>query len=251
MAKSGDRLLSILVPIATVVTIAFNGLASTGRINGVMTNEPSDRLPTVVTPAGYAFSIWGIIYLGLLGFSIYQLLPSKLSRFSRIRYLFIASCVLNCAWLLSWHYYYLGLCVVLILGLLATLVLIIFRLRETSDLIDAIFTKGVFGLYAGWVTAASLVNSVIFIRSTEPSFSTTAWNSLGVAVLLIAAAAAALVRYKIRNFVYPLAIAWAATAIAVKQSGNTSIVVAAAFTTVVGLVAAGSVVVQLKDSTSE
>ena len=58
-------------------------------------------------------------------------------------------------------------------------------------------------------------------------------------------------RVWLRNYLFPLAIAWAVSSIAVKQSGNTAIVVAAAVATVIGLVTAGSIVTSLKDSTNK
>src|SRR4051794_35270801 len=114
MPATTDRLRSILVMLATLVTIAFNALAAVGHINNVTPAEISARYPTVFTPAGYAFSIWSLIYLCLIAFSIYQVLPSKLERFRGVRTLYIASCVLNCAWIYFWHHGYIGLCVLII-----------------------------------------------------------------------------------------------------------------------------------------
>jgi hypothetical protein len=74
---------------------------------------------------------------------------------------------------------------------------------------------------------------------------------LGAAMIVLAAVFAVLVRLKLRNFFYPLAVGWGVTAIAVKQSGNTTIVVAAALALVVCLITTGSFVVNLGDSRSE
>jgi hypothetical protein len=109
-ARSNDRLRSLLVILATAATIGFNALAATGYINDITAAEISDRYPTVVTPAGYAFSIWTLIYVGLLAFSVYQAIPKHLERFGRVRTLYIASCVLNCAWIYFWHHGYIGGC---------------------------------------------------------------------------------------------------------------------------------------------
>ncbi|MCA1589919.1 MAG: tryptophan-rich sensory protein, partial [Acidobacteria bacterium] len=107
MLSSGtgtDRLRSYLVMAATAGTIAFNFIAATGRLGGgVDTGAISDKYPTVVTPAGYAFSIWTLIYVGLVAFSIYQLLPQNLVKFRNVRLLYIISCVLNCTWLYFWQ----------------------------------------------------------------------------------------------------------------------------------------------------
>ncbi len=78
-----DRGRAVLVLVATLGTIVFNALAATGHINGVTPEMVSGKYPTVVTPAGYAFTIWSLIYVGLLAFSVYQLLPSQLAAFAR------------------------------------------------------------------------------------------------------------------------------------------------------------------------
>src|SRR5204863_6782849 len=113
-----------------------------------------------------------------------------------------------------------------------------------------LFTKTVFGIYAGWVTAATLVNFAVFLKYTGVELSSGMWSVLAVICLLVAASLAIIVRLKLQNYLYPLAIAWAATAIAVKQSGNTLIVVAASICVIVGLVMAVSFVMDQKSSTT-
>jgi len=248
-ANTKDRVRSILLIVATIGTIVFNGLAATGYVNNVTPELISNKYPTVLTPAGYAFAIWSLIYLGMLAFSLYQVLPSNVARFRPVRSLYIATCVLNCAWIYFWHRDQIVVCLVLIVGLLLTLIWMLILLRRAGG--SPLWTTAPFGIYAGWVTAATLVNFTIFLKYIGAEISPTAWNALGVAALVIAAGLAFVVRWRLQNYIYPLAIAWAATAIAVKQSGNTAIVVAAAFCTVTCLVVAGSVVTSLKDSTSE
>lgn len=246
-----NRMLSILVAVATITTLIFNALAGTGRLNGVMTNEVSDKYPTVLTPAGYAFSIWGLIYFGLIAFTIYQLLPSKLERLRSVRLLYIVSCVLNCAWLYAWHSYAIGICVILLFGLLASLALINIKLKTAESARDALFTKAPFGIYFGWVTAASIVNFVIYLRSIDVQMSASAWNTLGCIFIAVALIAAAVVRVKLRNFLYPLAVAWAATGIAIKQQGNTAIILACAICLIFCLVLSISFVMDLKTTSHE
>ncbi len=248
-----QRVLSILAAAATAAVIIVNIMATVGSLNGIETGAVSDKYPTLVTPAGYAFSIWSLIYLGLIVFTLLQLLPGNLERFARIRGLYILSCVLNIAWIYSWHYEMMGVCLALIVALAVTLLVIIARLKDMTGAGSLVWTRATFGLYAGWVTAASFVNFVIFLvaQGSVPAGANggrTVWFS---AVLLLAAAAAGvLVRVKLANYLYPLAIAWALTAIAVKQSGNTIIVIAAALGVVACLVATFSFVVNLPDSES-
>jgi translocator protein len=245
-----DRLRAVLVLISTVGTIVFNGLAATGYVNGVTPQVISERYPTVVTPAGYAFTIWSLIYVGMLAFSVYQLLPAQNERFRKVRTVYIISCLLNCGWIFFWHRDQIAVSLGMILALLASLLVMLIQFRNAESPGSALLTKATFGIYAGWVTAASIVNFVILLKSMNVELSASGWNTLGVVCIVLAAAAAVVVRASIKNFLYPLAIAWAVGAIAVKQSGNTPIVVAAAFAAVVCLVTSGSIVTQLKDSTS-
>lgn len=241
-------MLAALVLLATFAMVGFNALAAAGFVNGVTPDAVSARYPTVLTPAGYAFSIWSLIYLGMVAFSVYQLLPANLTKFSRVRVLYLVTCVLNCAWIWCWHHDLIAACFVIIFLLLATLLLICSRLRGPASFVDSLFSKAPFGIYAGWVTVATLVNLTILLGIVGINAQS---RLLGVAFIILAAACAVAVRWRIANYLFPIAVAWGLTAVAVKQSGNTPIVIAAAFATVTCLVTAGSVVTNLKDSTSE
>lgn len=241
---------AILVIVATIGTITFNALAAAGYVNGVTPAMISDKYPTVLTPAGWAFTIWSVIYLGILAFSIYQIFPQNLARFRSVRSLYIASCVLNCAWIYFWHRDQIAVCLFLILSLLGTLIALLILLRRPEANTGPLWTKTPFGVYAGWVTAATLVNFMIFLKSMNAQLSPAGWNTLGVSFLLLGASLAVIIRLKLQNYLYPLAIAWAATAIAVKQSGNTAIAVAAAVCVIVCLVMAVSFVLDMKSTTT-
>ena len=250
-AGSNDRLRSILVLVATLAVIAFNAIASAGYVNGITPAAVSARYPTPITPAGYAFSIWSLIYLGLLAFSIYQMLPANLARLRGIRLLYILSCLLNCTWIYVWHYDRIAVSLAVIVMLWAVLLMIVARIRGGVSTADTWILQATFGIYLGWVTAASLVNFMVMLAWLNIDMQSAPVRFLAVVLMLIAAAAAVIVRVRLANFFYPLAVAWALTAIAVKQSGMTSIVVAGAIGVVVCLITTGSVVTRLKDSTSE
>jgi hypothetical protein len=241
-----DRMRAILVVVATIGMIAYNGLAAAGYVNGVTPAEISGRYPTVLTPAGYAFSIWTLIYVGLIGFSIYQVLRENLERLRPVRTLYLISCLLNCAWIYFWHHDQIAICLILILALLGTLILILYRFSRELGTPGALYTKIPFGIYAGWVTAASLVNFVVFLSYLGVSLGTSAWSSIGIGLIFLAAIVAVTVRWRLRNYVFPMSIAWAATAIAIKQSGNTAIIVAAAICVIICLILTLSFVMDQK-----
>lgn len=242
---------AILVIVATIGTIVFNGLAVAGYVNGVTPEVISNKYPTVLTPAGYAFTIWSLIYVGMIAFSIYQALPANILRFRNVRLLYIISCVFNCAWIYFWHRDSIGICLAIISALLVTLLLINIKFKKPDSLAVALVTKAPFGIYFGWVTCAAIVNFAIFLSYMGVTMSSRTSAVFGSVFIVIAAGLAVIVRWKLANYLYAVAVAWALTAIAVKQSGNTAVVIAAAFGAVICLVTAGSVVVNLKDSTSE
>ena len=243
-----DKLQPILVMIATVGMIVFNYFAATGILGGVATNVVSDRYPTQITPAGYAFAIWSLIYLGCLAFSIYQILPSQIDRFRSIRRIYIVCCVANCAWLYFWSREMVVVCLGVILILLATLAFINIELRKTESAGEYWLAKFPFGIYFGWVTAATILNATIALVYLGVKVSDSTAILLGAVLLLVAAALGIVVRLKLTNYFYPLAIAWALTAIAVKQSGKTLIVAAAAVGVITCLIAAVSFVMNMPSS---
>lgn len=232
-----------LVVVATVATLVFNWMAATGVLGGVATNVVSDNFPTRITPAGYAFAIWSLIYLGMIAFSAFQALPRNAVLFAPIRTLYIVSCVLNCAWLYFWHQQALVVCLALIVLLLVVLLAINQRLAKPVSVGENWLAKVPFGIYAGWVTAATLVNLMIVLVYLKQPVAETVW--FGSVLIFVAAACGIAVRIALSSYFYPLAIAWALTAIAVKQSGTTLIVVSCAVGVIACLIAAVSFVMDM------
>jgi hypothetical protein len=110
--------------VAFLLTGVVNGLAgSTAILGGKNTAQISDAYPTLITPAGYVFAIWGIIYVLLGVFVVFQALPSQKDKEyqKKIDWLFILSSLFNIVWLFLWQSEYLGWSVVVIFLLLTTL----------------------------------------------------------------------------------------------------------------------------------
>ena len=146
---------------------------------------------TLVTPAGPAFSIWSLIYLGLLGYVIWQWRAGESRRAARIAWPAAASMVLNALWLLMTQLGWLWLSVAVILALAAVLGVLVHRLGETppKSPIEAVVVDGTFGVYLGWVSVASVANvtAVLVATGVDPG---PVWSTvfavvvLGVAALL-------------------------------------------------------------------
>ena len=135
MATNNSVLLRWSNIVAFILTVLVNGLAgSTTLLGGVNTAEISDANPTLITPAGYVFSIWGIIYILLAVFVIFQALPSQKEEeyTKKIGWLFVLSSILNIVWIFLWQYQILGVSVILIFLLLATLIAIYLRHRQIN-----------------------------------------------------------------------------------------------------------------------
>jgi hypothetical protein len=220
--------------IAVVATIVVNGLANALPINGVTTGGVSDSFDVYFVPAGYVFSIWGLIYLGLVAFAVYQLLPGQRDnpRLRRIGYLFALSSVANIAWIFLWHYQQFVLTLVAMVALLLLLIAIYLRLRsgggrERVSTAERWAVWVPFSVYLGWITVATIANVTVVLDYLN-------WDAWGIApevwtvIMLVAATVIALAMAATRGDVAFLAvIVWAFAGIAVKQAGVSLIVTSA------------------------
>ena len=215
--NSLTRLLQVLNLVAFVLVIVVNGLANRIPINGVTTGEVADMYPNLFTPAGFTFAIWGLIYLGLALFVLYQagLLPGVNNGKAVVRdigTLFILSSLANVLWLLSWHYNLILLSVALMLVLLASLIGIYLRLRNRGMVNGAgqWFVRIPFSLYLGWISVATIANITTALVSLN-------WNGFGISpqlwtvtVILVAVLLALFFLARYSDGWYGLVIAWAA-----------------------------------------
>jgi len=124
--------------------------------------NPSATQPLIV-PTGYAFSIWGIIYLGLLGFTLYQLAPTRAqyADLQAIRAPAALNMTANGAWLIAATYNWLWVTVGIILVMLFTLIRINQVLqRSTYDRStwQRALTTLPWSIYFAWVTLATVLN---------------------------------------------------------------------------------------------
>lgn len=154
---------SLLVLLSTLLTLAINGLANALPLNGLTTGEISDVFEVYFVPAAYVFSIWGLIYLGLLAFAIYQALPAQQTnpRLTAIRPWAILANLANGVWIFLWHYEQFPLTLIAMLTLLAALLAIYGKLRPGRTLQRALehwLVDRPFSVYLGWITVATIAN---------------------------------------------------------------------------------------------
>src|SRR5512137_3017840 len=120
-----DIIRQITVSVTILATIVVNALANILPINGQNTGQISDRFHVYFVPAGYVFSIWGLIYLGLIAFAIFQALPSQREnlRLRKTGWWISLGGLANIAWIFLWHYEQFPLTVIAMLVLLGSLIL--------------------------------------------------------------------------------------------------------------------------------
>ncbi|QHF23110.1 tryptophan-rich sensory protein [Rathayibacter sp. VKM Ac-2804] len=160
-----DRIRQSTVAVSAVLAIVGSFLGS-GAAGGTQIQDAAggalSASSTPVAPDGPAFAIWSVIYAGLLGYAIWQFLPSQTTRtrHRRLGYWAAASLLLNAAWILVVQAGLLALSVVVIALLLAVLarIFVLLRSTRTGGGVDAVLTDGTFGLYLGWVCVATVAN---------------------------------------------------------------------------------------------
>jgi benzodiazapine receptor len=249
MVAANSGLLKWSNLVAFALTVLVNGLAgSTTILGGKLTSQISDANPTLITPAGYVFSIWGIIYVLLGVFVVFQALPSQKGKEyqGRVNWLFVLSSLLNIVWLFLWQFEYLSLSVVLMFLLLATLIAIYLRLnigKSTVSLREKLAIHVPFSVYLGWITIASIADVAVTLVSVG-------WDGFGISqetwaalIIIIASVIALLVIVTRKDVAYGLVIVWASVGIAVKQSGNQNIaMIAETSAIIVAIVLVASIV---------
>lgn len=221
MSKDTVRQLSNALTVVLALTV--NILAATLPLNGQNTGEISDRFKVFFVPAGYVFSIWGLIYIGWIAFAIYQFLPANKDklRLQRLGYWFALSGVFNAAWLFCWHFNLFGLSVLVMLALLVTLIISYLKLNVGRVHVSKAERWSVdipFGVYLGWISVATIANITDYLYYID-------WNGFGIApqtwaVIMFAVASLlglvmALTR---RDASFLFVFVWAFAGIALKQA---------------------------------
>lgn len=233
-----DIVRQVVVILSTILVIVVNGLANALPLNGQTTGEISDRFDVYFVPAGYVFSIWGLIYLALIGYSVYQALPAQREnpRLRRTGYLYALSCLANIVWLFLWHYEVFVLTVVAMVALLLLLIAIYLRLGTGLTRVSTAETWLVrvpFSIYLGWITVATIANVTSLLDYWN-------WNGWGISpeawavIMLVAGAAiASAVSLTRGDVAYVLVSVWAFVGIAVKHADTPIVSVTAALMAVV------------------
>jgi hypothetical protein len=227
-----NTLRQILVVIAVLAVIAVNVAANALPLNGLNTGDISDRFDILFVPAGYVFSIWGLIYLGLLGYAVYQALPSQADnpRLQSIGGVFLLSSAANITWLFLWHYLQFLLTWIAMLVILFSLIAIYLRLRRTSEPVSAAerwLVRVPFSIYLGWISVATIANIsqvLYYIDWSGFGISDVAW---AIVMLVVGVVLAGIVAFNELDPAYVLVFVWAYAGIGVAQAAETYVAITA------------------------
>jgi hypothetical protein len=219
-------LLSILNMLGFLGTVIVNGLAIALPLNNKTTGELSDQYPNLFVPTGLTFSIWGLIYILLAIFVVYQLIvvmrrgAQRSSFIERIGLLFFGSSIANIGWIFAWHYEIVPLSLVLMLLLLGCLIAIYLRLdigKSASTKTEKYLVHLPFSLYLGWITIATIANVTTLLVDVN-------WNTFGlgeqfwaVAVIVVGIAIALSILFTRKDIFYCLVVDWALLGILIKR----------------------------------
>ena len=221
--KSTTR--QILIVITTLITLIVNGLANVLPLNGLNTGEISDGFDIYFVPAGYVFSIWGLIYIGLIAFAIFQALPAQRQnpRLEKVGTWAILANLANAAWIFTWHYQLFPLSLVMMVILLVSLLFIYQGLgigRSAVPASERWLAHLPFSIYLGWISVATIANVSDVLDYIN-------WGGFGIAeeiwmVLLLAvvAALAWVMSTMRRDIAYLAVLLWALAGIGVKFPQN-------------------------------
>lgn len=218
-----DGIRQVMVILSILITLVVNTLANALPLNGLNTGQISDRFQVYFVPAGYVFSIWGLIYIGLIAYGVYQALPTQRAnpRLRAAGWWIVLGGLANSAWIFLWHYEQFPLTLVAMLTLLISLIVTYLKLGTGRNKVSKSETWCVqipFSVYLGWISVATIANvtSVLdYIKWDRLGLPPEAWVWIMLAAVLAITLAMIFTR---RDIAYTLVILWALAGIAVKNA---------------------------------
>lgn len=205
--------------VAYIFMVTLNYLSISLPLGGMTTEQLSDKYDNPFTPIGFTFSIWSIIYTLLLIFTLVPLVNYFRGKTQKnklvdknIGYLYAISCALNGAWILAWQYQFVGLSVLIMLGLLVTLILIHLAIRKNTTGLtqnDRYITFPAFSIYLGWISVATIANITAWTVNIG-------WSGWGITqimwtniMVVVATLLGTVIYAKYRDVFFNLVIIWA------------------------------------------
>jgi len=220
------KVLSILNLLGFFGVVLINYLAVILPLNDKTTGALADQYPNLFVPIGLTFSIWGIIYLLLAIFTIYQLVyafkkdTQNSSFLEKIGLLFFVSCLANFSWIFAWHFERVFLSFLIMLILLLSLIVIYQRLnigRSVALKSEKYLVHLPFSVYLGWITIATIANATALLVDVH-------WNRFGlsepfwtIGVIIIGILITLFILFYRKDIFYCLVVDWALLGILIKR----------------------------------
>ncbi len=216
----------ILVFLSFIVMVLVNALANILPINGINTGQVSDLYFNLFAPAGITFSIWGLIYLLLLVYTLYQFgffqnnnSMVKVKLLEKVGIIFSISSIANTIWIFAWHYQIILLSLILMLLILVCLIFINrLIMAEKLNKREKFFIALPFSVYFGWITIATIANLITYLVSigwTGFGISDVAWM---VIILLVGLLIGGITMVRNKDVAYGLVLIWAYLGIFIKHT---------------------------------
>ena len=210
--SAAGRLWRWLTALAIFGNIFLNYYANTHPFAGLTNAAISAKYPTLLTPAGYAFSIWGLIFLSLAVYAVWQLLPGqqKLSLPDALAKPLTLANVATGSWVVLFAYELILPSVGVMLLILACLVVAYGRARRRVFAEAAPALAGVpISLYLGWISVASVLNITIGLQQLgwQPAEGLSITLTLGLIFVIVGLGL--VMSRAFRDLVFPLVVAWA------------------------------------------
>ncbi|MGL5195815.1 MAG: tryptophan-rich sensory protein, partial [Chroococcales cyanobacterium] len=216
-------------------------LANLFPFNDITIGEISNEIfrNVLIIPANYAFSIWGLIYVGLISFAIYQFLPAQRHhpRLRRMSYLLVLASLAQISWIFLFEYLQFGWSVLAMLIILGSLILTYLRLQIGKERVpprEKWLVNIPLSIYLAWISVATVVNiaSTLYAWGWDDPNILVFWT---VIMLGVSAAIAAVATIQRGDTAFNLVFVWAYIAIAVRQSQYV-VIVSTALALAIGLI---------------
>lgn len=239
MPNSGSRpSLAIATLIAIIATLLVNTLSNFFPLGGQNVGEIANTLLSgvLITPANYAFIIWGLIYVGLIAYGIYQLQPSQQQNPSywRTNKLLIVACVAQIIWISCFTLKLFSLSIVPMLAILLSLLSIYRNLgigQNRSPWQQRWLVQIPFSVYTAWISVATIVNvaSALYVAGWSGwGLSDAIWTAI---MLVVGALVAGSIALMLKDVPFVLVFAWAYGAIALRHTDTPTIWITAVLLT--------------------
>ncbi len=225
-----DRFRQFLTLVAILAAFGTNVASNLVPVGGETIGKIANTKfkDVLIIPANYAFAIWGLIYVGLIGFGIYQARPAWAQNLylRRAGYFVVLAMVAQIAWVYIFLYrYFAWSLLAMVVILLATIAA---YLRMGIGIRRAIrqerwWLQAPISLYMGWISVATVVNVAIALHDAgwhAEGMTATIWT---IVMAVASTAISAILRWRRHDNVYPAVTVWALVAIAIGNLNTSAI----------------------------